>query len=354
MNDAIRMIHDLVAIPSLSGKETAVSHYLVEQMTRLGLDAFVDEAGNAVGVKGVAGEDGRFTQQIVLLGHMDTVPGDIPVRIEDGILHGRGSVDAKGPLATFVQAAARAKLAAGTQLVVIGAVEEESATSKGARFAATQYRPDYCIIGEPSGYDGVTLGYKGRILIDYEVSVPMSHTAGEAVGAGETAVSFWNQLDAHVKQFNAERPKLFEQLIPSLREFHTHSDGLHNSAAVKVGVRLPPDFDIETYKAQVMEWAGVASLNFYAYEPAFQSTRTTPLARQFNRVLRQHGIKPRFKLKTGTSDMNVVGPVWHCPIVAYGPGDSSLDHTPEEHLVLAEYERAIGVLTAVLETIAGD
>ena len=33
------------------------------------------------------------------------------------------------------------------------------------------------------------------------------------------------------------------------------------------------------------------------------------------------GGRPRFKLKTDTADMNVVGPAWGCPIVAYGPGD---------------------------------
>ena len=49
--------------------------------------------------------------------------------------------------------------------------------------------------------------------------------------------------------------------------------------------------------------------------------------------------------------MNVVGPAWHCPIVAYGPGDSSLDHTPNEHLDLAEYRQAIAILTRVLRSI---
>ena len=49
--------------------------------------------------------------------------------------------------------------------------------------------------------------------------------------------------------------------------------------------------------------------------------------------------------------MNVVGPVWQCPILAYGPGDSSLDHTPHEQIDLADYHRAIAVLTAVLEGI---
>jgi len=47
--------------------------------------------------------------------------------------------------------------------------------------------------------------------------------------------------------------------------------------------------------------------------------------------------------------MNVVGPAWRCPILAYGPGDSSLDHTPEEHVELAEYLRAINVLELALQ-----
>jgi [amino group carrier protein]-lysine/ornithine hydrolase len=46
--------------------------------------------------------------------------------------------------------------------------------------------------------------------------------------------------------------------------------------------------------------------------------------------------------------MNLVGPLWQCPILAYGPGDSDLDHTPHEHISLHEYQQAVTVLTAVL------
>ena len=46
--------------------------------------------------------------------------------------------------------------------------------------------------------------------------------------------------------------------------------------------------------------------------------------------------------------MNVVGPAWKCPIVAYGPGDSALDHTPHEHLPLDEYWKAVNVIEQTL------
>jgi LysW-gamma-L-lysine carboxypeptidase len=65
--------------------------------------------------------------------------------------------------------------------------------------------------------------------------------------------------------------------------------------------------------------------------------------------VRNSGGSPRFVLKTGTSDMNVVAPAWpDTAVVAYGPGDSSLDHTPHEHLELVDLNKSIVVLQHVL------
>jgi LysW-gamma-L-lysine carboxypeptidase len=49
--------------------------------------------------------------------------------------------------------------------------------------------------------------------------------------------------------------------------------------------------------------------------------------------------------------MNVVGPIWGCPIAAYGPGDSRLDHSPDEHLDLDEYQRSIRTLGNALSRL---
>jgi [amino group carrier protein]-lysine/ornithine hydrolase len=349
---AVQLLEKMVSIPSLSGEEAALAEFLADQMEQLGLHSHIDAAGNVVGERGRPDDNGRFSCEIVLLGHMDTVPGEIPVRLENGRLYGRGAVDAKGPLATFVMAAAQANLLPGTRLVVIGAVEEEAATSKGARHAAGQYHPDYCIIGEPSGWDGITLGYKGRLLLDYLLEQPMGHTAGPEIGVGETAVAFWNAVQQYTDSFNEGR-RLFGQILPSIRHIQTGSDGLTNRADLKLGFRLPPDFDRTGFEATLASFAGEAQLYFYAYEPAYQSSRNSPLVAAFNRALRQAQIRPRYKLKTGTSDMNVVGPIWQCPIVAYGPGDSSLDHTPHEQISLEEYAQAIDILRSVLENLPG-
>jgi hypothetical protein len=100
---AISLLSGLIGIRSLSGEEREASTWLAAQALLAGYDrAYVDGAGNAVAEQG----DEAASRIIVLLGHIDTVPGRVPERIErrDGrdVLYGRGSVDAKGPLATFV------------------------------------------------------------------------------------------------------------------------------------------------------------------------------------------------------------------------------------------------------------
>jgi LysW-gamma-L-lysine carboxypeptidase len=95
--------------------------------------------------------------------------------------------------------------------------------------------------------------------------------------------------------------------------------------------------------------AEVAPLGYAV--PAWVCEKNTPLVRAFLGAIRSQGGTPSFVFKTGTADLNVVGPVWNCPALVYGPGDSSLDHTPDEHIALDEYRRAVEVLSAALRNL---
>jgi LysW-gamma-L-lysine carboxypeptidase len=283
---------------------------------------------------------------------MDTVPGEIPVRRSEGRLYGRGTVDAKGSLAAFVLAAARiAPRLSDARVLVIGAVEEE-AHGRGARHLAHTMEAPYCaIIGEPSDWEGVTLGYKGLLNLDYQLVQPGAHTAGERPGPAETAVTFWNQLMTYAEERNDGQSGRFDTLDPALREFKTFSDGLYDGVAMNIVVRLPPGLSAAELQQSIRVWCNGAKVSFHPSDPPFQAEKNTPLVRAMLRAIRSEGGQPRFKLKTGTADMNIVGPAWGCPIVAYGPGDSSLDHTPSEHIMIEEYQRAINVLVEALETL---
>jgi [amino group carrier protein]-lysine/ornithine hydrolase len=363
---AVDLVHGLVAIPSLSRQESAAASWLAGEMQKAGYErAFVDEAGNAVGEIGAP----DAARTLVLLGHIDTVPGNIPVRVEGDLLYGRGSVDAKGPLATFVAGAARFGAAQaradGLRVVVVGAVEEEAATSKGARFIASRFDgtreaiPTACMIGEPSHWHRVTLGYKGRLLLDFVADQPMAHTAGPDASVASVVVDLWNWVTAHAERVNDGKEKAFDQLSPSLRRFITStSDAMHDLVDAQFAWRLPVGFDAEAFMAEIRAWpasqpAGSKAtfdFRFRGYERAWRGDRNNALVRSFLAGIRtvDPAAQMRFVLKTGTSDMNVVGPAWNCPIVAYGPGDSALDHTPNEHLSLDEYWRAVQVVEHTL------
>ncbi len=394
--DAVALLTRLVEIPSLSGHELEASRFLVGSMLSLGYDRCeVDAVGNAVGEIGAV----DAARTVILLGHIDTVQGEIPVRVEEGgdgpVLHGRGSVDAKGPLATFACAAANLgpdwARQSDMRIVVVGAVEEEAATSKGARFIRDRFDgarapvPDFCVIGEPSGVARITLGYKGRLLLEMRAAQPMAHSAGPNPGIATLAVDLWNMVRDYTEKFNRDRPKTFDQLLPSLRDVNTRTDdAMRDHVWIKIGLRLPLDFEVDAFLGEVWQWAqaragdcspplrrpyvegkdaapqrfrfgrGDSALEFcvHGQEPAWRGNRQNALVRSFLAAIREvTPDRPRFVSKSGTSDMNVVGPAWQCPIAAYGPGDSSLDHAPNEQLRLDEYWQAVQVLETALRRL---
>jgi LysW-gamma-L-lysine carboxypeptidase len=339
------LLHDLVSIPSLSGAEANASAFLADWMADHGFEAWVDETGSAVG------ERGHGPRQIVLLGHIDTFPGEIPVRTAERQLFGRGSVDAKGSLAAFAVAAARAEPPSDFKVIVIGAVEEEAASSRGARHAVGRCRPEACLIGEPSGWERLTLGYKGRLNLAWSWRGGLAHSAGPTPSPAEVAVRAWRRIEEYTFAFNQGRPDEFHKIRPSLLSIRSDRAGAFGGAAIEVNLRLPPHLVPEDVEQAIRAGISNGEMAFSGHERAFDGPIDSTLTRALRTAIRAHGGQPRHVYKTGTSDMNVVGPIWGCPIAAYGPGDSRLDHTPDEHLDLDEYQRSIQVLHNALSSL---
>ena len=324
--------------------------WLVARMRERAFRASIDEAGNAVG------EIGDGPRHVVLLGHIDTVPGIFPVRVEGGELVGRGAVDAKGPLAAFVAAASH--IVPGVRVTVVGAVEEESPTSKGARHRATLAAPDWCVVGEPSGWDGVTVAYKGRLSVRVALSRAARHGAAPGPTCTEEALALWQRILAASEAPTAGETG-FAKLDCRLEGIEGGaSDGLTERAELRVGFRVPPGITTSELFEQVRQVAsghqGDASavVDLVSSEEPARTPRTTPLARAFVGAIAEAGGTATYKVKSGTSDMNILAPAWRCPMVAYGPGDSRYDHTPVERLVLDDYARAVAVLRGILRRAA--
>ena len=349
--DDVRFLESMLRIPSLSGRESELSEWLVDRMADLGLESSRDAVGNAIGIAG----DADAARTILLLGHMDTVRGQVPVHRDGDRLYGRGAVDAKGPLAAMILAASRvAQSLAGVRIVVVGAVEEE-AHGRGAQYLRrTMSPPNLAIIGEPSGWEGITIGYKGLLAVHHRWQSSVTHGAADHRTPAEQAVDFWDHVRARAAELSAGRTGAFHTLTPSLREIHTFSDGIRAWSEMDLVLRLPPELSPTTVREALASRHPDEHVSFPYAELAHRSSKNSALVRAFLGSIRAESGRPRFKLKTGTSDMNVVGPAWGCPIVAYGPGDSNLDHTPDEHIEIPEYRRAIDVLVGALERLASE
>jgi [amino group carrier protein]-lysine/ornithine hydrolase len=341
----IELLEEMLAIPSPSTQERKLGQWLVSRLRGMGFAARRDEAGNVVAFWGSG------PREVLLLGHIDTVPGFIPVRREGDRLFGRGAVDAKGPLAAAITAVSRQPAGAAYRFTIIGAVEEEG-SSRGARHLKTRPAPDQLIILEPSGWDALTLGYKGSLKLRYRLSQAMGHGAGPNESAGDRAIAFVRRVQDHAAE-QGQGLGTFERLDARILRFHADHDGFRDTATMTVGFRLPPNFDVPTLQQRLEAWADGAELRFEYADPAIRAEKNTPLVRAFLKGIRGAGGTPRFKMKTGTSDMNILAPIWGCPTLAYGPGDSKLDHTPDEAIDLNEFGRGVDVLSTALSQLAG-
>jgi len=342
-DDAVTFLLGLVQIASETGAEGPAVQFLTEELAGHGIKSWVDEAGNGHAEKPGTGAG---TSELMFLGHIDTVPGQVPVRIENGRLYGRGAVDAKGPLATAVVAAIRANRNPST-IRVIGAVGEEG-PSHGARHLLSQKPPQGLLIGEPGGSDSIVLGYKGSLRASIRFEQESSHSAGIAGTACDSAVSAWEEVRAACSRLSPGSAN-FEILTPVLLDFCSGSNGLVQWAELRAGFRLPAGLRTDLIEATIQDAAAPGIVTFATADEAYRARKDTTLVASLLRSMRSEDLRPRFKFKTGTSDMNVVAPKWGVPTAAYGPGDSSLDHTPNEHIAIDEYLTAIRVLTRVFE-----
>lgn len=333
------ILRGLVAIPSVTGDEKRAVAWFQNQARQDGFQVEEDGAGNFLAIAGTG------PPKIWLAGHIDTVPGDLAVRETDGVLWGRGAVDAKGPLAAFYCAARRHLNQGGGSVAVMGLVDEEG-RSRGAREVLRRARPRAIVVGEPSGADGFTLGYKGIVRGRVSFHEEVRHGGRPEPTACDRLALWWADVARRLEFGDG-----FDRFDGHLLQLESTSDGISSHAAAEFQMRLPPGATDVPKRLQHL-WPD-AALAIHEHMPAAMSDPRSDLAAVFRSAIRAHVGVPRPKHKTGTADFNHFAAAWPgIPMVAYGPGDSHLDHTPHERLALAEFDQAVHVLSDVLGQMA--
>lgn len=164
--DLARRVLDWVAIPSVTGREGDYGDALARRCGEIGLA--VERQELAPGRFNVLARGAR--PRVVVCTHLDTVPGDVPVRADREAVHGRGACDAKGPAVAMLAAVAKL-LAEGEDRVGCLFTVGEETDSAGATLAnarlAEPWEPRFVVVGEPTGNRFVRAGkgiWKARLV----------------------------------------------------------------------------------------------------------------------------------------------------------------------------------------------
>lgn len=337
------LLRRLVDIPSQTGNEANAVAFLQDQARADGFQVREDDEGNFLAETGTNGP------LVLFVGHIDTVPGAIPVRIEDETLWGRGAVDAKGSLVAFYVAAREFQGAQDLRIRLVGAVDEEG-LSRGAKAISSRPLPDAIVIGEPTGTSALAMGYKGVVRGSFEVHRERIHGAHPGKSAPDEAVEFWTLLGE-----NLHAAASFQAIQARLETLQTSTNGLEDRVTGEFSVRVPWTQRAQSVLVEVEAWARARQVDLHireVIEPA-ESGRNNRLVLAYRQALGEAGLPARFTRKTGTSDFNTMREKFPgVPILAYGPGDASLDHTPHERIAFLDLQRAIRVHRSALQRVA--
>ena len=192
MQADVKLLSDLVAIPSVSGTEETIARFVEQTAAGWGLDVVRDDTSVRVEVAGTGPGP-----TLALVSHLDTVPAGagwtrdpFSPTIEGSRLYGRGSGDAKASVAAMLLAARdlaeRGRPDAGRVLVVLGYGEETRNTSMEQ--AVERLGPvDAAVIGEPTNLE-IAVAQRGLMMVDLVARGEQGHAA-YAHGNGEGTVN---------------------------------------------------------------------------------------------------------------------------------------------------------------------
>jgi [amino group carrier protein]-lysine/ornithine hydrolase len=356
-NYAVELLLRTLQLYTPSRSEASLANMLNETcVNELGFEqAHIDSVGNLIAIKG-AGDP-----KIMLCGHMDTVPGEIPVMVKDGYIYGRGASDAKAALIAMLLAASEFRKQRGT--TIFAAVVDEEGNATGVKQLVKSKLPfDYAIFGEPSGIENITIGYKGRLAIRLTCDVGNSTHASApwlAKNSIEEIYDFWKAIKSEISAAGNDSKSRANSISCSLTEITGGSS--HNvtpqKCKITVDVRIPTtsscDNVLEQLKGIIARVAANKSVKAtYRIEDKtepFEANHSSPLVRALSlsilEVCKTHAILVR---KTGTGDMNVLGTAFNVPVVTYGPGEPHSSHTANEHVKITEYVSSIDVFSRAL------
>ncbi|GAA4834859.1 M20 family metallo-hydrolase [Algivirga pacifica] len=336
IQEAIQLLKDLIAIPSLSREEDKTADLLQEFLTQKGIES--TRKGNNVWAKNQHFSEEKPTY--LLNSHHDTVKPNAQYtldpfqpQVKDGKLYGLGSNDAGGPLvsllATFLWFYGKKDLP--FNLIIAMTAEEEISGREGiASIWEDLGKVDFAIVGEPTQMN-LAIAEKGLMVLDCVAHGKAGHAAREeGINAIEKAMDAIHWF--HTYSFMKESA-LLGPVKMTVTQIEAGSQ--HNVVPATCSFVV----DVRTTDAYQNKEILELIKSCVDCEVNARSTRLNPSGVATDHPMVQAGVAIGMSTfgSVTLSDQALIP----CPSVKIGPGDSARSHSADEYIYVNEIEEGI-------------
>jgi succinyl-diaminopimelate desuccinylase len=346
--DLLALAAELVDVPSVTGEEAARADR-VERDMRAVAWLVVDRVGDSV----VARTELGRAERVLLVGHLDTVPGRPGARVQGDVLHGTGSADMKAALAIQLELARTLEAPVVDVTYVFYAREEGSFAGNELGMLLAE-RPellagDVAILGEPT--DGwVEAGCQGSLRIEVCLAGQRAHSARPWMG--DNAVHRLGRLLGRVEAWPERRPVIDGCEYREALQAVAVAGGIAGNvvpdrATVTLNHRVAPDRTLDEALERLRDHLGPA---LRSGDELVVTDRSDPAPPGLGHPLVVSFIERNHldvRAKLGWTDVARFAALG-MPALNFGPGDPELAHTEGEHVGRPAIERAHRALSDLL------
>ncbi len=385
-DEAVRLLQELMRVPSPSGREEACGERVAEAMRSSGFDsARVDALGDAMGV--LRGSGGG--RSLLMNGHIDHVPpGDMvdpySARLMDGapfgttgqVVYGRSACDMKAAVAAMVVAGAYLRESGvglrGDYKVAAVAQEETGGAGTMSTIDRDQFLADVVLIGEATEMD-LALGHRGSMKMSVVVKGRSCHASAPERGVN----ALYNAADLMARIRGELIPRLpadplfghtslaitnvevkpgATNVVPEECRFYVDcrnvpgypAERLYDDLRTLISDQSSKDPD---FKATVLPNPLIGGQR--GFTGFYTDPESHPVVRDAEVAIEAAlGRAPRRKMWTFATDGRFYS--WlGIPVMGFGPGEERFAHTAMDHVRVEDYLKTIEVYAAVAEKVCG-
>jgi acetylornithine deacetylase/succinyl-diaminopimelate desuccinylase-like protein len=375
MTQTRKLLCELITLPSVNpallpanhprAGESRVVDFLTATAAKAGLDVELQQVfpGRSNLLASLA-PAGKMRQRLLLAPHLDTVDivheDQLVPSEKKGRLYGRGACDTKGSVAAMlgalIELAHSKQRPAETEIIFTGLVDEETGQGGSRAMAASGYKADLAIVGEPTRLQIVT-AHKGNLWLQLETHGKAAH--GSCPGLGRNAVHEMARIvdlleTKYAAQLHRRRHRLLGHATVNVGTIQggVQANIVPAHCSITVDRRtLPGETDAAVCRevlALLRQHNLKATLDSTKSAPCLplETSRKLPLVRQF---------------LESTGQRQPLGVNYFCdasvlshggiPSIVFGPGDIAQAHTADEWISLQSLERGKEMLLKFLKSL---